>query len=459
MHPRALARRLVDDYGIVKGDRVAILSSNRVEWLASFWAITSIGAIATGLNTWWNPDEIAYALSDSEPALLIVERNLLANAGPTKVRTLIIEDEFPTVDETELTDASFVLPDVEIGDDDDALILYSSGTTGRPKGVVTTHLAIITNLQNTMLNGLRIMMSRTDPAPEGLTHASLVTVPLFHVSGLHGSAVVGLAAGSKLVFLSGRFDPNEVLRLIETERVTAWGAVPTMIQRIVDHPELDKFDLSSMRNAGMGAAPVPLDLAERTAQAFPNSRQSVANGYGLTETTAVITVGSGDDWLSRPTSVGKPVPTNEVEVRDPATGKALPIGEEGEICIRGAIVMRGYWRKPEATAEAIDEDGFFRTGDLGRIDEDGFIHLTGRLKDLIIRGGENVYPVEIERRLALHPDVDDVAVVGVAHPDLGEEVMAVVQRRIRKHSHCRGARCLGRCNVGEVQDSKPLGHR
>jgi len=422
----AAASRLAVDLarrGVRPGDRVAILLDNRPEWLVGFWAATASGAVAVALNTWWSGDELQWGVSTAEPRVLLAERRLLQRLGavPDGVQVVTLEDDWPD-DTGPVPD----LPGPEPSEDDPALLFYSSGTSGVPKGVVLDHLAVVTNVQNAMFHGLTSMLRRGETPGGGGQNVSLVTVPLFHSSGLHGSAVVGLATGTRLVFLESRFDPVEVMRVIEAERVTTWGSVPTMVQRVVDHPDVGRFDLSSVRQAGMGAAPAPVDLASKMTVVFPNAARSVSNGWGLSEATAIVTVGSGREWLDRPTAVGRPVPTNDVEARD-QSNRRLGTNEVGELCVRGPIVMRGYWRDPDATAEVLDEDGWLHTGDLGYVDDDGYVHITGRTKDVVIRGGENVYPVEVERRLALHPAVVDVAVVGVPDPDLGEVVKAVVQ--------------------------------
>lgn len=422
----AAASRLaveLDRRGVRPGDRVALLLDNRPEWLVGFWAATAVGAVAVALNTWWSRDELRWGIGATEPRVLLAERSLLERLGaaPAGVQVILLEDGWP--------DAGGEVPELpgpEPAEDDPAVLFYSSGTSGSPKGVVLDHLAVVSNVQNAMFHGLASMMRRGETPGDGGQNVALVTVPLFHSSGLHGSAVVGLATGSRLVFLESRFEPVEVMRVIEAERVTTWGAVPTMVQRVVDHPDVGRFDLSSVRQAGMGAAPAPVDLAEKMTRVFPNAARAVSNGWGLSEATAIVTVGSGRDWLDRPTAVGRAVPTNEVEARDGAN-RTLGRNEVGELCVRGPVVMRGYWRDPEATAEVLEPDGWLHTGDLGYLDDDGFVHITGRSKDVVIRGGENVYPVEIERRLALHPAVVDVAVLGVPDADLGEVVKAVVQ--------------------------------
>jgi long-chain acyl-CoA synthetase len=271
-----------------------------------------------------------------------------------------------------------------------------------------------------MLNPDAAMLS-AGPAPT----VSLLTSPLFHVSGCHSGLVVGMLAGIKLVIPSGRFDPASALELIQDHQVTVWATVPTMVWRVCEHPARHDYDTSSVTTVAFGGSPSADELQRKVADTFPNVR-STANAYGLTETSSVATVITGEDAKRKPWSVGPPVPTVEVQIVD-ALGKALPQGETGEVCIRGPILMKGYWNKPDATAEAIDEDGWLHTGDIGHLDEEGYLAITDRKKDMIIRGGENIYCVEIENRLVLHPAVADAAIIGVPHAELGEEVKAVVQ--------------------------------
>jgi acyl-CoA synthetase (AMP-forming)/AMP-acid ligase II len=251
-----------------------------------------------------------------------------------------------------------------------------------------------------------------------------VTTPFFHVSGLYTGAVMMLAVGARMVLRAGRFDPVEAMRLIEREQVTSWGPMGTMAYRVVHHPERTRFDLSSVTQIGSGGAPMHPDLQQRIREAFPSARRSLGLGYGLTESGALATVCSGEELVRHPESVGRPLPTVELEIRDP-NGRALPEGEEGEIHIRSPLVMLEYWRNPAATKEALLPGRWLRTGDIGRLVE-GRLYVNARARDLILRGGENVYPVEIEQRLEAHPDVQEAAVVGVEHEELGQEVQAVV---------------------------------
>jgi long-chain acyl-CoA synthetase len=307
------------------------------------------------------------------------------------------------------------------------VIFYTSGTTGRPKGAISTHRSMVANLQNTMFNAVAGSMSGGSALPDAGAgqNVSLFTSPLFHVSGCHSTLVVGLLAGLKLVMPEGRFTPETALELIQEHGVTVWATVPTMVWRVCEHPDRHAYDTSSVRSVAFGGSPSADELQRMIRETFPKV-SSTSNAYGLTETSSVATVISGQDALDRPTSVGPPVPTVELQIVDPA-GRVLATGETGEVCIRGPILMAGYWNKPEATAEAIDAEGWLHTGDIGHLDADGFLYITDRAKDMIIRGGENIYCVEIEQRLVNHPDIADAAIIGVPHAELGEEVKAVVQ--------------------------------
>jgi acyl-CoA synthetase (AMP-forming)/AMP-acid ligase II len=428
------ARALRELHGVRPGDRVAILAENRPEWIAAFWASVSLGATVAALNGWWTADEIAYGVELSEPKLLIGDRKRLARVADRDLATpvLEIESEFAKLARY-APDAP--LPDDPIAEDDPAVILFTSGTTGRPKGAVNSHRGICGFVQSTMLNGLRLLMwtAERGVAPEANppATAALVTAPLFHMSGLHAGAVLMLAIGAKTVWRSGRFDPEDVLRLIERERITSWAGLGAMAPRVLHHPRIGDYDLSSLRNLGSGGAPTSPALLERIKQVAPTGRRARGLGYGLSESVATIAMIGGDELEERPTSVGRIQPTFEVEIRD-EHGNALPEGREGEVHARSPYTMLGYWRNEEATRKAIRPGRWLATGDIGRI-EDGYLYINSRARDLILRGAENVYPVEIEHRLEAHPGVAEAAVVGVDHPELGQEVKAIVVPR-------RGAR-------------------
>jgi long-chain acyl-CoA synthetase len=429
--------------GVARGDRVAICSANCPEWVIMFWACALVGAIAVPLNAWWKTEELEFGLSDSGARVLVADTKRLDLVRPVLGALPALEHIFvidPADGGAAAGDASVrALAELmasgsdsvsaEVDEDDIFAILYTSGTTGRPKGATITHRQIIANLQNIIVLGVAQSMRGTPPpeADARVQSASLLVVPLFHVTGCLSTMTVGYATGGKLVLMPpGRFDPVAAMQVIERERVTSIGGVPTIMWRIIEAPERSQYDLSSVQRASYGGAPAAPELVDRIAEAFPNLRKTLTTAYGLTETASVATAHGGDDYFAHPGSVGRPAPTVELKIMDDDE-REMPTGEPGEIWIKGPNVMaHGYWNRPDANAASFT-DGWFHTGDIGRVDADGFVYIVDRAKDLIIRAGENIACVEIENVLFQHPDVVDAAVVGVAHAVLGEEVKAVVQ--------------------------------
>jgi acyl-CoA synthetase (AMP-forming)/AMP-acid ligase II len=424
----SLARALGERYGVGKGDRVAILAENCTEWILAFWATMSLGGIAAALNGWWTADEIEYGVRHSDPKLLIGDRKRLARVQGSGlgVPTVEIESGFEAL----LAHAPGAgLPSVPIAEDDPAVILYTSGTTGRPKGALSSHRGLVGFIQTGFLGGAERLMAAAQsgaaPARPMGPPVSLVTAPLFHLSGLYGMTVTQLAAGGKLVLRSGRFDPEDVLRLIEKERVTAWSALGSMGPRVLSSPALGRYDVSSVRVIGFGGAPVSPTTQSRMREAFPNAATNVTMGYGSSESVTSVAAIGGADYLERPTSTGTVSCTMEIEIRD-SEDKAVPAGVQGEIHIRSPYLMLGYWRDPEATARAIKPGRWLATGDIGHLDREGYLYINSRARDMILRSAENITPVEIEYRLEAHPSVAEAAVVGVDHEELGQEVKAIV---------------------------------
>ena len=428
-----LAVVLVEHFGVKKGDRVAVAMRNYPEWIMSFAAIVSIGAISVSFNAWWTDDEMDYALEDSGATLLIadgerVERSR-ASAERLGVRTLSVRvpagDGSAGVERWEdLVKPGQTMPAVDIDPDDDATILYTSGTTGRPKGAVSTHRAII---QALLAFGCRTAIDRLRkpdaPRPDGAP-AFILIVPLFHVTGCVPVMLSCFSSGIKLVIMY-KWDPEKALQQIERERVTNFVGVPTQSWDLLESPNFSKYDTSSLVSVGGGGAPAPPELVKRVDSSFSKARPSL--GYGMTETNAYGPGNNGDDYVQRPTSTGRVVPVMQIEIRDP-DGNPLPVGERGEIWFKGPNLIRGYWNKPEATAETI-VDGWLRTGDIGRLDDEGFVYVEDRAKDMVLRGGENIYCAEVEAAIYEHPAVYEAAVFGVPHERLGEEVAAVVYPR------------------------------
>jgi len=462
----ALGRQLVERFGIRPGDRVAIAMRNLPEWVVAFWSIISVGAVAVPLNAWWTGEELAYGLSDSGTRLVFVDEERqariahhLADVPGLEAIVVACEQHDPdtggrrravggSLDRSPLESVPVVpfdeavgtvepdatLVDVTIDPDDDATIFYTSGTTGRPKGAVGTHRNSASNLMNLFFVSTVGSMRRTDAqkaASPGGQNSNLLSVPLFHATGCHALLVTNTAAGGKIVMMH-HFNPERALELIERERITVFGGVPAMVMQVIDSPEFASRDTSSVQSISYGGAPCPPDLVRRIKEHFPTG--APGNGYGLTETSAMTTMNAGDDYVRKPDSVGPPSPVCDVAVvPEDWTGEEppdLPADPDrtGELWIRGPNVVRGYWNKPEATSLSFTR-GWLHTGDVARIDEEGFVHIVDRAKDMIIRGGENVYCVEIEAALHEHPAVADCAVIGVPHPVLGEEVGAVVVLR------------------------------
>jgi long-chain acyl-CoA synthetase len=431
----ALANALVDRYGITKGDRVAIGMRNYPEWVVAFSAITSIGAISVSLNAWWTADELDYALEDCGASALIADAERIERSRDTcerrgidviAVRAPDIAAKADQWDDVVVPGAP--MPDVDVDPDDDATILYTSGTTGHPKGAVSTHRAVV---QALMGFGCRSAVDRlrnpeAPPATDPL--AFILVVPLFHVTGCVPVMLSCLSSGLKLVVMY-KWDPDRALELIERERVTNFVGVPTQSWDLLASPHFAEHDTSSLRNVGGGGAPAPPELVRRVASSFAKASPGI--GYGMTETNAYGPQNGGADYLAHPTSTGRATPILQVEVRD-RNDQPLPPGQVGEIWFKGPNLIRGYWNKPAETAEVI-VDGWLRSGDIGRIDDEGFVYVEDRAKDMVLRAGENVYCAEVEAALYEHPDVHEVAVFGIPHDRLGEEVAAAILPRAGAH--------------------------
>jgi acyl-CoA synthetase (AMP-forming)/AMP-acid ligase II len=414
----SLARSLREEHGVAPGDRVAIDAANTPEWIVAFWGVIAAGAVAVGYNAWWAPREIEYALGHTEPKVVVADAKRAAQM-PAGTTVLTIEEDVPAL-AARHPGAALDVP--EAAEDDPAIILYTSGTSGRPKGAVHSHRNLTSVIEYHRMNDalLAAFGDPTDPA----SRRYLLALPLFHIASLHNLAVPRLATGSAVVLHEGAFDVDKVLRLIEKERVTNWGAVPTMANRMIEHGDLSRYDTSSLTGFSLASAPSSTAFKAKLRAAFPPAAGALVDSYGLTETCTGVAVASPADLAEAPGTLGRPITGVAMEIRDP-DGKPLPDGQEGEVCVRSAFNMLGYWRDEEATARAIDADRWLHTGDIGMIDG-GRLRLTARRSDLIIRGGENVYPAEIENALAEYPGVRECIVLGVPHPDLGQEVLAVV---------------------------------
>ena len=443
-----LGRRL-RELGVQPGDRVAIASRNLPGWVAAFWGIVASGAVAVPLNAWWTRDELEFGLTDSGAVAAFVDaerRDVLANTWgrlPDLHHVIVLPDvaaqnspappppatpQIWTLDELLGPLDDELLDEAPPDPDDMATIFYTSGTTGRPKGAIGTHRNALTNMMNLFFISQRAALRYPEAMPPAdLPTAALLSIPLFHATGCLATMLVATAAGHKLVLMH-HFDPADALSLIEREHITTIGGVPTVVMQLLDHPRLAETDISSVRLVSYGGAPAPPELVRRIRQTFQLAQPG--NGYGLTETAAAIAVNTGPDYVERPTSCGVPVPVCRAAIvpegheglEPPAD---VPPDTVGELWVQGPNVIPGYWNRPAETAEAITK-GWLHTGDVARLDADGYLHIVDRAKDVIIRGGENVYSLHVETALFEHPDVEDCAVVGLPHPTLGEEVAAFV---------------------------------
>lgn len=448
---RALAQLLRDEHGVGPGDRVAIAMRNYPEWVVSFWATVSIGAAAVGMNAWWTAQEMAFGLSDSLPKVLIadderVERVMpvlaqLRAVAPLHVISVRSDRELPDdasrwADVVVAESAPPGLPDAEIDPDDDATIFYTSGTTGFPKGAQLTHRGSVHNVFNVMFmttvalfGELKAVAAGELPAPppapagEPPQNVLMAPTPLFHVTANNCLLQPCTLTGGRIVLMY-RWDPGRALELIERERVTNLSGVPTMSRELLAHPDWSRRDTSSLKGLGGGGAALQPDLVGKIDDALEGGAPST--GYGLTETHGIITANSSKLYTLKPASCGRVVPTLDAKLVD-ELGADLPAAPDtiGELCVRGAVVIKGYLNRPEATAEAIT-DGWFHTGDIARIDEHGFVYIVDRAKDMVNRGGENVYCSEVEAAIYEHPDVVEAAVFGVPDERLGEDVAAAV---------------------------------
>lgn len=448
---RALAGVLRDEHGVGSGDRVAIAMRNYPEWVIGYWATVSIGAAVVGMNAWWTSTEMEFGLRDSRPKVLIadderLERVLPVLDGlraelPLHVVAVRSERELPDDaarwdDVVDPTDAPTALPPAEIDPDDDATIFYTSGTTGFPKGAQLTHRGSVHNVMNLAFMATVSAMAEakaaaaagtplTPPDPAATPPVFMAPTPLFHVTANNCLLQPCTLAGGAIVFMY-KWDAARALELIERERVTNFSGVPTMSREMLMHPDWAIRDTSSVKGMGGGGAPIQPDLVAKIDRSLAGGAPST--GYGLTETHGIVTANQATLYTAKPSSCGRVVPTLDAKLEN-ADGEIVEGPDAlGELCVRGSIVIKGYLNRPDATADAI-VDGWFRTGDIARIDEDGFVFIVDRVKDMVLRGGENVYCAEVEAAIYEHPDVAEAAVFGVPDDRLGEAVGAAVVLR------------------------------
>ncbi|MET0458537.1 MAG: class I adenylate-forming enzyme family protein [Ilumatobacteraceae bacterium] len=448
---RALAHHLRDVHGVGAGDRVALAMRNYPEWVIGYWATTVIGAAVVGMNAWWTSSEMEYGLNDSRPKVLIadderMERALpllegLRKGGPLHVMSVrsdrqLPEDSSRWEDVIDPANAPAGLPDADIHPDDDVTIFYTSGTTGFPKGAQLTHRGSVHNIMHLLFWALttaaadaKAIAAGDMPAPPVVAPPEqavyMAPTPLFHVTACNCLLHPATLTGGRIV-LTYKWNPTRALELIERERVTNFSGVPTMSRELLAHPDWSTRDHSSLLTIGGGGAQLQPDLVEKIDQ---SDGGAPSTGYGLTETHGIVTANSARFFIAKPASCGPVMPTLDSQlVAD--DGTVLPAGPDtiGQLCVRGPVVIKGYLHRPDATAESI-RDGWFNTGDIARIDADGFVFIVDRAKDMVLRGGENVYCSEVEVAIYEHDAVAEVAVFGVPDERLGEDVGAVIVLR------------------------------
>lgn len=475
---RAVARMAAElrERGVAKGDRVALAMRNLPEWPVAFFAATTIGAICVPLNAWWTGPELAFGLANSGAKLLVCDAERWERIAPHRgelpdlEHALVSRSDAPLEGAEQLEDVlgtpkdyaalpSAELPQADIDPEDEATIFYTSGTTGQPKGALGTHRNLCTNIMSSAYNGAIAFLRRGEEPPAPVQKVGLTVIPLFHVTACSAGLMGYVVAGHTMVFMH-KWDPVKAFQLIEREKVNLTGGVPTIAWQLLEHPERANYDLSSLEAVAYGGAPAAPELVRKIHEEFG---ALPANGWGMTETMATVTGHSSEDYLNRPDSCGPPVAVADLKIVGDDGVTELPVGEVGELWARGPMVVKGYWNRPEATAETF-VDGWVRTGDLARLDEEGWCYIVDRAKDMIIRGGENIYSSEVENVLYDHPAVTDAALVAIAHPTLGEEPAAVVhlapgmsatEDELREWVAARLAKFKVPVRIAFVQDTLP----
>ena len=425
-----LAHSFRNTLEIGHGDRVAIAMRNYPEWIFSFWALQLLGAVVVPLNAWLKPAELQGLIDQARPSVLIADAERLVQTGEINLDALgvrrVVGVRSQTLPEGVIDYADLIAdpgttepPEQSVDPLDPATILFTSGTTGSPKAAVGSHLNHSASLLNKLIRAVRFPADGSAPQMPS-PGVKLVSFPFFHIAGVN-TLYTSSYPGHRMVLLH-KWDPEEAVRLVAAEGVTELSGAPYMIQTFLDTALASDHDLSSLKSLGLGGASIPPHLIERVHRQFEGA-VSARTGYGLTETTSGVVAIGGPDWVKRPDSVGRALPTVEVGIVDDRLVR-VPNGKEGEIILRGPQVVTGYLR--DASPESFTE-GWFRTGDLGRLDDEGYLYISGRLKDVVIRGGENINCAEVEACLTSHPDVVEAAAFGIAHPTLGEELAAIVR--------------------------------
>eukprot|EP00511_Aplanochytrium_stocchinoi_P002341 CAMPEP_0204838622 /NCGR_PEP_ID=MMETSP1346-20131115/31368_1 /ASSEMBLY_ACC=CAM_ASM_000771 /TAXON_ID=215587 /ORGANISM="Aplanochytrium stocchinoi, Strain GSBS06" /LENGTH=577 /DNA_ID=CAMNT_0051974783 /DNA_START=115 /DNA_END=1848 /DNA_ORIENTATION=- len=438
---KTLAHSLVEQLGVKQGDRVAISMRNFPEYCFTFIAVTWLGAIIVPLNSWWKTEELAYGLTDSGSKVLVCDTERFGRIEPKlnelKLQVVITRPENDShkkhnikVFEELMSDESKLSPAAyHSHTDHPACIMYTSGTTGHPKGVVQTHRGVTNQLRMAIL-ARKINQIAFPPTGNEPQSCIVCPVPLFHVTATHHVFLSSFVVGRKMVLMY-KWDAGEALKIIEKEKPDSWTGVPTMVQDLMEHPDFEKTDTSSLKTVGGGGAPTPKSQVERVGEKFKNGAPQ--QGYGLTETNGAISTIAGEEYVKNPGSCGKPFPIVEIAVVDPddPSGKLLPAGQKGEILMKSPLIMKEYWNNRDKTDEAIislpdNGHGWFRSGDIGIVNEDGYIFIMDRAKDIIIRGGENISCAEVESAAFENPKVFECAAFGIKDERLGEVVGLMV---------------------------------
>jgi long-chain acyl-CoA synthetase len=426
-----VAKALVSGYGVKRGDRVGIAARNAPSWIILYMGILMAGGVATLLNGWWQGGELADGIEDVGVTLLFADspraKRLIEANRSIMAEMVVVDLGLPTTQALAPIIAkgseAAVLP--ELTGDDLATILFTSGSTGQSKGAYSTHRAVVQGTFNYIVQAMGMLeiavedglVIKPDAQP-----AALLSVPLFHVTGAVPLMLVSFAVGRKIVMMP-KWDALKAMELIEREKITNFTGVPLMSFEIMTHPDRHKYDLSTLQGLAGGGAPRPVDHVRRLAEAFPTAPPAL--GYGLTETNAIGCGNYAQNYLDKPNSTGRAsAPLVDLAILDD-DGKPLPQGERGEVCIRTVANFSGYWNRPEATAAAMTPDGYFRTGDLGYLDPDGYLYIVDRKKDIIIRGGENISCQEVEAAIYEHAAIAECAVFGLPDERLGEVVGAI----------------------------------
>ena len=437
-HSAEFGAALMQRFGVGKGDRVAILSRNNPQWMMAFIGSIAVGAVAVPMNAWWTTEELDYGFADSGATVVVADRarveRLLPIAEKYGLQIITVDDcSGLEVEHTPFSDllqefAGASMPEVDVALDDHASIMYTSGSTGHPKGALSSHRGVLSALYSWMLMGVASKMAEGPADGAGqdkFPPSALVTIPLFHCTGSHSAFMLSLVVGRKMVIMH-KWDAQEALRLIEQERITWFNGVPTMSAELQTAAEITERDVSSLTEIMAGGAARPPDQVSKLTGTFKKSSPGI--GYGLTETNALGAVNAGAFYRANPNSTGRVVPAVTLFRVEDEDGKELPLGERGELCIKSPANILAYWNKPEATAEAFI-NGWFHTGDVAYMDADGFVYIVDRIKEIIIRGGENISCLEVEAAIYAHPAVHEVAVFGLPDERLGEIVGAAIVLR------------------------------